>query len=201
MNREVVSYHDIVECLSATLEAKDSYTEGHSSRVADMVCDVCHQLDISGDLYERIHLAAHMHDIGKVGVPDSVLNKNGKLNDEEWLSIKEHPVIGYKILMRSKNLEDMAIYIRHHHERFDGFGYPDGLEGEDIPLASRIICICDAIDAMLTDRSYRKAMDIKTCKEEVVKNSGSQFDPDLVTAIEPLWQIWSRDDKTRHRHD
>ena len=195
-----ISYHDIIDCLSGTLEAKDQYTEGHASRVADMVCDVCLVLGIEDVVYERMHMAAHMHDIGKIGVPDEVLQKEGPLTDREWCLIRQHPTIGYRILMRAPSLSEIAVMILHHHERFDGKGYPNRLKGKQIPLASRIIGICDAIDAMTSQRPYREALSWEECRRRVEMGSGSQFDPGLVIAIEPLWDTWSLRDQENVRH-
>ena len=195
-----VSYHDIIDCLSGALEAKDEYTKGHASRVADMVCDVCQILGIKGSVYQQMHMAAHMHDIGKIGVPDEVLSKSDKLTDREWNLIRQHPTIGYNILMKAPSLEVIAKMILHHHERYDGTGYPSRLKARQIPFAARVIGICDAIDAMTSNRPYRKAMSWKVCKDIVERNSGSQFDPQLVVAIDSLWEIWQKRDRDLIEH-
>ena len=179
--------HDIIECLVGALEAKDSYTCGHSSRVADMSYKLAKHMGIVGKYLEKIHISAHLHDIGKIGVPDMILNKHGKLLPDECRYIQEHPVIGYNILIRSKDLKDMAKIVLYHHERWDGSGYPWGLKGSDIPLGSRIIAICDAIDAMTSNRPYRKALSWNECRIEIIKNKGIQFDPTIVKSMESFW--------------
>ncbi|MCH4891142.1 HD-GYP domain-containing protein [Acidaminobacter sp. JC074] len=184
--------HEIMDCLVELLEVKDSYTKGHSTRVADMACDFAKELGVSNEAYEIIHLAAHLHDIGKVGIPDGVLNKHEPLTDEEWLMIREHPRTGYNVLKKSASLSDIAEVVLYHHERFDGKGYPIGLKGNEIPLASRIISICDSLDAMTTARPYRSAMTWDHALEEVYKNSGSQFDPDLVKKLGDLPDYWKQ---------
>lgn len=176
-------YHDIIESLVAALEAKDLYTRGHSDRVADMSYEVAKGLGISGSELEEIHMAAHLHDIGKIGVPDNVLNKNGKLAPHEWEYMKMHPVIGYKILSKSKRLKAISEIVLYHHERWDGKGYPGGISQADIPIGSRIIAVCDAIDAMTSDRPYRKAMSFETCLNELNINKGIMFDPVVVDYI------------------
>ena len=120
-----------------------------------------------------------MHDIGKIGVPDSVLNKNGRLTNEEFELMKKHTIIGYDILKNIDYIPNLREGVRSHHERWDGRGYPDGLKGEQIPLFARILCIADSYDAMTTDRVYRKKLDKATVLDELEKNSGKQFDPDL----------------------
>jgi len=184
--------HEIMDCLVEVIEAKDVYTKGHSTRVADMSCDLAKEIGVSDDVYELIHLAAHLHDVGKVGVPDQILNKNGKLTEEEYEKVKEHPVTGFNILMKSESLKEIAKVVRHHHERFDGRGYPDKLAGEAIPFASRLIAICDSIDAMVSDRPYRKALPWSVCVKEVITNKGLQFDSDIVSQMHDLWPYWMK---------
>ncbi|MDF2614012.1 MAG: hypothetical protein K0S71_1798 [Clostridia bacterium] len=182
--------HDVIECLTAALEAKDIYTSGHSSRVADMSLDLARALGIKGLAAQDIHIAAHLHDIGKMGIPENVLNKRGKLLPHEWAQIQQHPEIGYNILCKSKQLHDIAEMVFHHHERWDGRGYPSGLQKDKIPLGSRIIGVADGIDAMTSVRPYRDAMTWKACMEEVRLNKGIQFDPVVVEAAEKLWKKW-----------
>lgn len=186
-------YHDIIECLVGALEAKDLYTRGHSMRVGDMSYQLAKELGIEGEELEIIHIAAHLHDIGKIGIPDKILNKKGKLTDNELKAIKRHPEIGSNILKRSDKLRKISRLVLHHHERWDGKGYPSGLKGEDIPLGSRIIAICDSIDAMTSERRYRKAIPWNICKEEIEANKGTQFDPLLVEAVHKLWKDWKKE--------
>ncbi len=185
-----VVYHDLIECLIAALEAKDPYTSGHSLRVGDMAMYLAKCIGLSEDECEIIHMVGHLHDIGKIGVPDSVLLKTGKLNEEEWHYIKQHPQIGYQILHRSPHLEHIAKIVLHHHERWDGRGYPHGIKETDIPLGSRIIAICDTIDAMTSTRPYRTAFSFEQCRREIELHKGTQFDPMLVEAVKSLWDEW-----------
>jgi putative nucleotidyltransferase with HDIG domain len=173
-------YHEIIKCLVTALEAKDFYTKGHSTRVADLAYQLGQLAGLRGDSLEDLHLAAHLHDIGKIGTPDHILNKNGPLTPEEQVIIMQHPVVGQQILEQSQHLFGLAKIVRHHHERWDGRGYPDGLRGEAIPLSSRIIAICDAIDAMSSARPYREALGTRECLQQLQNNSDKQFDPNLV---------------------
>jgi putative nucleotidyltransferase with HDIG domain len=184
------TYHDIVECLVAAMEARDVYTSGHSKRVADMSLDLAKEMGLSGRSLEELHIAAHLHDIGKLGVPEEVLHKTGKLLPHEFEQIKAHAEIGYNILSKSKGLKAIAKIVRHHHERWDGKGYPMGLKYDKIPLGSRIIAVCDSIDAMTSERPYRRALSWEACIEEVIRNKGVQFDPLVVEAAEKLWNKW-----------
>lgn len=175
-------YHDLILCIISALEARDSYTSFHSSRVAEMVEALCKFMGITGDQEELFHISAHLHDVGKIGIRDDVLLKAGRLNDEEWEIMKSHSMQGYEILRKAKLFEDVAVIVRGHHERWDGKGYPDGLAGNNIPLGSRLIAIADSIDAMISDRPYRKGLDVSICKEEIKKNAGIMYDPDVVKA-------------------
>jgi len=187
--------HDVIECLTAALEAKDIYTSGHSSRVADMSFDLACVMGLRGFMIQDIHIAAHLHDIGKMGVPENILNKKGKLLPHEWAQIQQHPEIGYTILCKSKQLHNIAEVVFHHHERWDGKGYPSGLAKDKIPLGSRIIAVADGIDAMTSARPYREAMTWQACMEEVQLNKGIQFDPVVVEATEKLWKKWDKSEK------
>ena len=185
-------YHDVIECLVAALEARDVYTSGHSSRVSDMAYDLGKEMGITGAKLEELHIAAHLHDIGKLGIPDHILNKEGKLLPHEFDQIKQHPEIGSNIIKKSKSLEDIATIILYHHERWDGKGYPKGLKGTDIPLGARIIALCDSIDAMTSERPYRSALSWDECIREVLINKGVQFDPVVVDAVSKLWNEWRK---------
>lgn len=182
-----LDYHEIIECITCALDAKDPYTAGHSQRVSDMAIEVCRLLGLKEKDCERIHIAAHLHDIGKIGVPDAVLNKTERLTDEEWEKIKRHPEIGAEILSKSSQLSELKDIVLHHHERFDGTGYPDGLKGEKIPVGARIIAICDSIDAITSNRSYRKANGFDHCYEEIKKNLGSMYDPIIGQYVLEHW--------------
>ncbi len=183
-------YHEIIDCLVAALEAKDPYTKGHSTRVADLAYQLGQRAGLREEALEDLHLAAHLHDIGKIGIPDGILNKNGPLAPEELAVIRQHPLIGYQILSRSSQLKQLAEIILYHHERWDGRGYPAGLRGEAIPFSSRIITVCDAIDAMSAARPYREALTAAECWRELRVNRGRQFDPALIELLPglPLFQ-------------
>jgi len=182
------AFLDVTECLVAALEARDSYTNGHSLRVADMSVEIASFLNFSGIELEDIHIAAHLHDIGKIGIPDRILYKKGRLLPQEYEEIKKHPQIGYTILSKSVNLQEIAELVLFHHERWDGDGYPQGLRGEEIPFGSRIIAVADSIDAMISDRPYRSTMNIEQCINEVRANAGKQFDPVVAGAACQLYQ-------------
>lgn len=166
---QIIDYHEIIECIVGALDAKDPYTAGHSQRVSDMALKVCELMSLEKSETEKIHIAAHLHDIGKIGVPDRVLNKTTRLNDEEWEAMKKHPKIGADILSKSIHLSELKYIVLCHHERFDGKGYPLGLKGDNIPFGARIIAVCDSIDAMTSDRSYRKAYSFDYCYKEIEK--------------------------------
>ncbi len=185
-------YHDIIECLTSALEAKDNYTSGHSTRVADMAYELAKKIGVKGKELQRIHMAAHLHDIGKIGIPDRILHKKGRLLPHEFALIQQHPIIGYNTLKKSKKLSQISRIVLHHHERWDGEGYPTGIAGKKIPLGSRIIAICDTIDAMTTKRSYREAFTWEYCIQEIKANQGLQFDPELVDAAQSLFNGWER---------
>ncbi len=172
-----IDYHEIIECIVSALDAKDPYTAGHSQRVSDMALALCELLELDQDEIEKIHIAAHLHDIGKIGVPDAVLHKPEKLSEEEWEAMKKHPMTGAEILSKSRHLNELKDIVLYHHERFDGKGYPEGLKGEEIPLGARIIAICDSIDAMTSDRGYRKAFSLKECYGEIKNKLGVMYDP------------------------
>jgi HD-GYP domain-containing protein (c-di-GMP phosphodiesterase class II) len=183
-----ILYHDVIESIVAAMEAKDIYTADHSRRVGDMVLALCPLLHLSEKNTEEIHLAAHVHDIGKIGIPDDILSKSSALTQSEWDMMKMHPVIGADILSRSSALEYISKIVLHHHERWDGKGYPFGLKGEEIPYGARIVAICDATDAMLSDRAYRKAIHPQECKAEMIKNRGIMYDPLILDVLLQHWE-------------
>ena len=176
-------FRSTVKSLVAALEANDPYTGGHSIRVAEYSKQLAECLGLSGQEVEKIELAAFLHDIGKIGIPNEVLNKPGRFSTMEFQVMRDHPSIGYEILSRVEGMEEIAQIVRHHHERFDGSGYPDGLSGEEIPLGSRILGVVDTFDAVTTDRPYRKRRDFQSALEEISRFSGSQFDPELVKVL------------------
>lgn len=183
----LLQYHDLIESIVSALDARDTYTASHSNRVADMVLVLAAALGLGPDETALIHIAAHLHDIGKIAVPDAVLRKTGPLTADEWQEMRRHPVTGYNILRRVADFQDIAVLVLHHHERWDGRGYPDGLSGTDIPLGSRIIAVADSIDAMMSSRSYRTAMTVAACRCEIEKNSGIMYDPRVASAALAHW--------------
>lgn len=165
------------------LDCKDHYTYGHSMRVAYFSLVTGKEMGLTEDELKELELAAIFHDIGKIGTPDQVLNKPSRLTEEEFMVMKQHPELSYTILSEYPIFEKIAHYARHHHERYDGRGYPSGLKGEDIPLFSRIILIADTFDAMTSTRVYRKGLDHEVAFEELRQFTGSQFDPKCVAAF------------------
>ncbi len=168
---------DVVRSLAEAIDAKDTYTNGHSGRVAEYAREIARRYGYNMKEQRDIYIIGLLHDVGKIGVPDSVINKPGKLTDEEFELIKRHPVIGSQILKNIKEMPKLSIGARWHHERMDGTGYPDGLAGEEIPEEARIVAVADAYDAMSSQRSYRKIMPQARIREEIIKGSGTQFDP------------------------
>ena len=171
---------EIVETLAVTIDAKDRYTNGHSFRVARYSTALAGKLGWDEEDIKMLGGEALLHDIGKIGVPDAVLNKPGRLTDEEFTIIKSHTIVGDKIMGHSGSLTDAAKVARHHHERYDGRGYPDHLRGEEIPLHARLVAIADAYDAMRSDRIYRKGLAPDVIRGEMIKGRGTQFDPELL---------------------
>ncbi|HEX6117648.1 MAG TPA: HD domain-containing phosphohydrolase [Solirubrobacterales bacterium] len=169
---------------AAMLEAADPTTSEHSDDVELVVVEICRRLSVNGHEREDILLAARLHDVGKVAIPPEVLEKKGPLDDSEWKLIKEHTITGERILKSVPELEPAARLVRHSHEHFDGSGYPDGLEGDDIPLGSRIILCADAFHAIRSDRPYRKGRSTPAALKEMQRCAGSQFDPDVVEALD-----------------
>ena len=168
---------NVVSSLAGAIDAKDPYTNGHSSRVADYAKEIARRYGYSVKEQGEIHIMALLHDVGKIGVPDEIIKKNGKLLPKEFDDIKKHPVIGSQILKNIAEMPKLSVGARWHHERFDGTGYPDGLVGEEIPEEARIIAVADAYDAMSSNRSYRNIMPQEKIREEIINGSGTQFDP------------------------
>jgi putative nucleotidyltransferase with HDIG domain len=172
-----------IEALAQALEAKNPYTKGHSERVADLAGQLAAAMGLAGSQIERIRIAGLLHDIGKIGVPETVLLKPGRLDDGEFAQIKKHPVQGKSILQPISFLEDILPAVYHHHERFDGKGYPAGLVSEAIPLWARILQVADTYDAMTSERPYRNALSRDQAAQEIIRYSGQQFDPAVVAAM------------------
>jgi len=175
--------HDVVQALSAALEAKNSCTCGHSERVAEVALLLARQLKLPLSEQKRIHIGAHMHDIGKIGVPDAILDKPGRLTESEFAILKRHPEIGSQILGAACWGQRVIDIVRNHHEHYDGSGYPDRLRGTEISLGARIVAVADAFDAITGPRPYRVARSIQQALEELRRCSGTQFDPTVVDAM------------------
>ena len=165
--------------LAEAIEAKDKYTHGHSSRVARYSEMIAERAGKDEKERQNIYLAGLLHDVGKIGIPENIINKDSKLTDEEYGIIKTHPVIGNQILQKIKKNPDLSIGAHYHHERYDGRGYPEGLKGEEIPEIARIIAVADAYDAMTSKRSYRDPLPQQVVRNEIVKGRGTQFDPEF----------------------
>jgi len=180
------AYLGIVTTLIEAVEAKDRFNRGHSRRVAELAARFAKVLDLSRRDAELLETGAKLHDIGKIGIPEEILNKPGRLTKEEFDVIKAHPVIGEQIIRPLDFLADTRPIVRHHHERWDGAGYPDGLLGPDIPRPAAILSICDAFDALTSDRPYRSGLSVKEARAILEQGAGTQWDPDLVQRFETL---------------
>ncbi len=173
----------MLRSLTAAIDAKDRYTCGHSERVAWLAAELARASGCDSDYAERVYIAGMLHDVGKIGVPEAVLSKPGRLTDEEFDQIKLHPEIGYNILRDIPTLDDVLPGVLSHHERIDGRGYPQGLEGEELPLIARLLGLADSFDAMSSTRSYRAAMPREKVLSEIERCAGTQFDPELAKAF------------------
>ena len=181
--KEHTLFEQTAEALASAIDAKDRYTHGHSSRVAEYSRKIAQECGLSEEECDQIYFAAQLHDVGKIGIADSIISKEGKLTPEEYTAIKQHPVYGYQILSKIGASPYLSIGARYHHERYDGKGYPDGLVGESIPEMARIIAVADAYDAMTSKRSYRDPIPQQKVREELVKGIGTQFDPIFAKAM------------------
>lgn len=170
----------VITALINALELRDAYTHGHSAEVADIVKDIMMELDLDANNRFNITFAAVLHDIGKIGISDTILNKPGRLTEEEFNLIKEHPTLGAKILEAIPALQQIKEIVKHHHERYDGGGYPDRIKGQDIELGARVIAVADSFQAMISDRPYRNGMTQEAAMQELERNKGTQFDPEIV---------------------
>ena len=173
------AYLDTIGILRQTVEAKDPYTRGHSDRVSEFSVLIGKKMGLDEATLHTLKIGGLFHDIGKIGIPDSILLKESKLSDDEYSQIKNHPTIGAHILGDAKVFKDILPMVKHHHERFDGRGYPSGLAGTDIPLIARIAAVADTFDAMTSKRTYRNSLPLDFVKEEIKKCSGTQFDPEI----------------------
>ncbi len=197
------TYEGTLEALVSALDARDRETKGHSLRVMQYTMDIARALGIpeGSPEWNDIQRGALLHDVGKIGVADSILHKPGPLTPEEWVEMKKHPSIGFEMLQDIPFLSGAARIIMAHHERFDGKGYPQGLAGDDIPLGARIFVIADTFDAMTSDRPYRRALPPEVARDEIVKNSGTQFDPRVVQAFLAVYPRWAKSKSRGETHD
>jgi len=173
-------YLDVITALASAIDARDSYTHGHSHRVTEYAVLIAEELGLPPEEVDIIRNASILHDVGKIGIKEEILKKPGKLTEEETREMQYHPFIGTRILQSVKLLEPVLPLVYHHQEKYDGSGYPEGLKGEEIPLGARIIAVCDAFEAMTSDRPYRKALPVEKALEELRNESGRQFDPQVV---------------------
>jgi HD-GYP domain-containing protein (c-di-GMP phosphodiesterase class II) len=192
------SFLDTIHSLTTAIDAKDSYTKGHSSRVADYVDGIARELGYNITRLERLRFISLLHDAGKIGIREHVLNKPAALTRKEFTEMQRHSVLGAEIIKNVSLLSEGEKIVRHHHERYDGGGYPDGLKGQDIPEGARIVCVADAFDAMTSTRPYRKALSTEAAMDELIRCAGSQFDPRMVEAFikaHPNIQmtVWKKD--------
>ncbi len=174
------AYFDSIAALASALDASDPYTRGHSDRVTEYAKKVARAMGLSEREIESIEFAGRLHDIGKIGIDRSILRKRSRLNDREYREMQKHPNMGAEIAGKLKFLKKAEGYVSHHHERYDGLGYPDGIKGEEIPVGARILGVVDAFDAMTSDRPYRPALPIEVAIQELHKGLGKQFDPEIV---------------------
>ena len=177
------AYMESIQTVRYTVEAKDTYTKGHSDRVAEYSVLIGEKLGLGEEDIRRLRIGGLFHDVGKIGVPDNILQKNGKLSDDEYSEIKNHPTIGAHILSSASIFQDIIPIVKHHHERYDGHGYPGMLKGEDIPYLARITAIADSFDAMVSRRVYRESLSTETAISEIENNKGTQFDPNIADAF------------------
>lgn len=184
--RQRTTFLKTLESLAKSLEARDTYTQGHSQRVCDVSIYIGEELGLSAEALEELRVGTILHDIGKIGVPDQVLNKPGRLTDEEFEVMKSHPVIGYEICKPLMLSDGVLMIIRNHHEKLDGSGYPDGLKGGELPLSLRIVCVADAFDAMSSSRPYRTTMEMSKVLGELARGAGTQFDSVVVEALKNI---------------
>jgi cyclic di-GMP phosphodiesterase len=174
------TYQTTLEALATALDTRDTETLGHSLRVAAYTAAVAQRMGVTEPLLTDFYRGALLHDVGKIGVPDAILRKPGRLTPDEWVEMRKHPDIGYRILQGIAFLETARQIVLSHQERYDGRGYPRALKGKEIPLGARIFAVVDTLDAMTSDRPYRKALPYQVARDEIIKYNGTQFDPDVV---------------------
>lgn len=191
-------FEDAIKCMISALEYRDLYTKGHSHRVGEMAALSAKLLDLPPKKRFYLEIAGQLHDIGKIGIPDHILLKNDRLTDLEWREMKRHPAISADIISEASLLGDIAEAVYQHHERWDGKGYPDSLKGEEIKLGARILALCDAIDAMASNRAYRKSLTWDKISDELYNNMGTQFDPTLEFLIPELIKCWKENFESKY---
>ncbi|AGW12534.1 HD-GYP domain-containing protein [Megalodesulfovibrio gigas] len=202
------SIHQFAEALGCAIDAKDHHTRCHSEQVAALAYALALDHGVSREAASAIHIAGHLHDLGKIAVPDHILLKEGPLSPEEWEVMKRHPEVGAHIVAPVKALNDeqgIAAMILHHHERFDGHGYPCGLAGDEIPCGARVLAVADCVSAMMQDRPYRRGVSLLEAAQEVHRQSGRQFDPDIALSFHNIVSVFKRqmprrDDADFFRH-
>jgi putative nucleotidyltransferase with HDIG domain len=182
------AYDRTLTALMSSLDARDRETEGHSTRVSELACLLGAEVGLNANELKAIERGALLHDIGKIGVSDTILHKPASLLPDEWESMRHHPDIGAQIIEDIPFLQDTLPIIRYHHERWDGSGYPVGLSGKDIPLQARIFAVADAFDALISDRPYRKHVPVDKALAYIKEKSGILFDPEIVSAFERMWE-------------
>ncbi|MBE3591825.1 MAG: HD-GYP domain-containing protein [Thermoanaerobacter sp.] len=182
------SYYDTINVLVKALDAKDKYTAGHSKNVEKISALLCREFGFSESHTEMVRIASLLHDIGKIGVKEEVLNKPGKLTDEELSIIREHPQKSYEILRDVPALKEASLWVKYHHEWYDGSGYPDGIKGDEIPLEAQILSLADVFDALVSDRPYRKAFSQEEAYRIIVANEGTQFSPKIINAFKKAFE-------------
>jgi putative two-component system response regulator len=181
------AYEDSLTMLANAIELRDNYTRGHVERVRDYALVMAEQMGWSGTQLDILRYGAILHDIGKIQIRESILTKKGRLSEDEWLLVREHPVIGAGMVRDIPYLQASIPIIRHHHEYWDGSGYPDQLAGKEIPITARIVVVADAFDAMTTDRCYQSAKSMREAYGEILQNSEIRYDPAVVYALEKAW--------------
>jgi len=180
---EASTYDELLEVLGVALDFRDNETAGHARRVARYSFEIAKAIGCDSELLLHINRGAHLHDLGKIAIPDGILLKKGKLTPKEWEVMRTHAWIGYNLISRITLLAPVAEILLTHHERYDGAGYPRGLKGDAVPLGARIFAIADTLDAMTSDRPYRKAVPYSAAREEIAREAGRQFDPEIVKAF------------------
>lgn len=198
-SQERRSYQQALAALVTAVNDHDSYTAGHSCRVSDYSGHMGRVLGLPRPEIAFLRQAGLVHDIGKIGVPDRILRKNGRLTEDELHLVRLHPILGASILSRFEGMERMIPVVLHHHERWDGTGYPSGIAGVDVPREARAIFVADAFDAMTTARPYGEILSTEEALAELRRNAGTQFDPMLVDAMHETWRSGLLDDEPDHR--